>query len=346
MKPENKVKDVISSTKGNLTVIDGSILAFRASAAGEKRSISVTHRASGKEKDFEGRRAFKSWIKENEGFSLLDFDIEDVIVAPPVEQSYHICNEMIKGILARTGADDYRVFLDEGTTFRHTLATVMQYKGNRVNTKKPLNLANVKEFLVMNHKAEVVTGIEADDLLNMYQYEGYKLKMEGSNRKIIVATIDKDAFGCSGYVYDFRKDTDGNPIMREPLLIEGLGELKLHKNKVSGHGRKFLYYQILDCDTADNYKGRKLSGMKYSHTRAFKDLDPCSTDKECIEVLIKKYKEWYPEPKGYVSWDGKDLVATWETMLQEFTDLAFMQRFPNDRLKLVEVYVKMGGVVE
>ena len=349
--PQDKVKDVIAETEGNVCIIDGSLLAFRSSAAGEKRSIVATHRASGNTKPFDNRTALKAFIKErnikfdeDKQFNVTDFEIEDVVDAPAKELAFHNAKSMIQYICGMCNATEYRVFLDEGETFRHHLATSQRYKGNRIGKAKPVNLKAVKEYLVLHHAAEMVTEIEADDLLNMYQWEGAKLTRAGSDRKIISCSFDKDSWGNCGWLFDFRKDSDGQPMMREPQWVDGLGKLILHPNKVSGDGRKFFYYQVLDQDSADNYKGRRLSGHRYSHKRAYEDLSPCKTDKECIQVLVNKYQEWYPEELPYVSWDGKDMVATWESMLQEHWDLARMLRWRGDEVKVMDVIKRVGAV--
>lgn len=351
------LKEDVENLEGNMVAIDGSLLAFRASAAGEKRSIIATHVSSNRKMAFDNRTAFKDFLKEkNEErdeeskFLVTDFEIEDVIEPPEEEVSMHIANEIIKYILSSCQADTYRVFLDEGETFRHKLATVQEYKGNRKNALKPANLQLVKDHLLLYHNAVVVRNedpeknVEADDVLNFYKFEGYKLTKAGDNRKIISASFDKDDLGNVGWSFDFRKD-DGKPMMKHPLWIDGLGELKLVKSGSSwvckGQGRKFFYQQVVEGDTADNYRGRKLSGKRYSPKQAFEDLDPCSTDKECLEVLVRKYKEWYPKEKEYVSWDGVEKTATWLDMLEEHWALARMLRSFDDHITAKQVLDKL-----
>lgn len=335
---------------GNVAVIDGSLLAFRAAAAGEKRTIIATHTASGRKKDFKNRTEFKDYLSElNEArgenaFAVTDFTIEEIQTPIPVEQSLHIAKELLQYILTACDATEYEIYLDEGETFRHRLATVQRYKGDRIGKAKPVNLQAVKDYLVLHHGAVVCRGIEADDKINMRKFEGYIANKAGVEDKIISVSFDKDDMGNPGWSFDFRKDEEGIPLMKEPIWIDGLGELRYRSKQrdCKGQGRKFFYYQVLDEDKADCYRGRKLSGKRYSAKKAYDDLNPCKTDKECLEVLVKRYKEWYPEPKDYTSWDGKELTATWQSMLQEHWDMARMLRWDDDEVKVMDVLDRLG----
>ena len=324
----------------NLAVIDGSLLAFRAAAAGEKRTIRVTHLSSGRKQKFQNRREFTNYLKginenraEDKQFYATDFEVEDVIVSPEIGNSIHILKNLIKTILSGCDADDYVIFLDDGEpTFRHDLATMQEYKGSRHGKIKPKNVQKVKDYLVMYMGAKVVSTVEADDYLNFYQWRGFKRTKDGKNDKIISVTFDKDAFGCPGWIYDFRKHANGKPYMREPMFIEGLGELHVDENNsVKGTGRKFFYHQVLFGDNADDYRGNKLANKPFGEKASFNILENLETDQECLQAIVDQYKEWYGEKKfKYISWRGDKLSATWFTFLEEIWMLAYMRRTEDD----------------
>jgi len=337
---------------GNFVAIDGSLLAFRASAAGEKRTIVVTHRKTGKAKPFAHRTAFKEFITETNvtrtearllPFHITDFEIEDKIEAPPVEQAYKNVKSILSYILKACDASAYEVYLDEGLTFRHHLATVQQYKGNRLGKQKPLNLQAVKDYMVLYHKAKVITDVEADDVLNYWQWKGRRVGEGSKDKKYIAATFDKDAFGNEGWVFDFRKDSSGVPLMARPLYVHGLGGLKENANKdIKGVGRKFFYFQWLCEDTADNYKANKLAGVRFGKKAAYHYLKDLKTDRECIQAVAAKFKEWYPEPLAYTTWDNLEIEGDWISLSQEYFDLARMRRWDGDILDVEEFYIKHG----
>lgn len=331
--------------------IDGSLLAFRAAAAGEERSIKVTKLGSKKSKPFGNRTAFKAYLKgrndklpEEKHAKVTDYKIEDVQDPLPVKESLHIAKEIIQYIVSACDADEYHILLDaDGDTFRHKLATVQQYKGNRTGKVKPANLQAVKDYLVMHHGAEVISDIEVDDEINIRKYEGAKKWVKDKSVKVISASFDKDDLGNRGWSFDFRKE-GGKPLMREPLWISGLGECHWNpkKKSVKGVGRKFLYYQWVGQDSADNYKARKLSKKRVGDKGIAEKLNACTTDAECVHVVAGYFKEWYPEPVSYTSWDGKDLTRDWVEISQEYLDLARMLRWRGDVVRAEDVYIKMG----
>ena len=347
LRPEKEGKNVVA--------IDGSLLAFRAAAAGEVRSIVATHIKSKKSKAFANRTAFKAWLVEKNAekktpWEAIDFTIEDIQTAPPEKVCFGNAKNIINYIVQACDADEVEIYLDEdGDTFRHGFATVQKYKGTRDGKTKPTNLAAVKEYLVIHQGAQypprmkVTTDdkeiLEVDDYINILKYNGWKANMEGGKDKLISVSFDKDDLGNSGWSFDFRRK-DGVPLMRYPIWIDGLGELTFREKQkdCKGAGRKFFYYQWVDQDTADNYKARKLSKKKWSSKKCFELLGPLETDKECLQAVASMFKEWYPEPTEYVSWDGFDCVADWVDLAQEYFDLARMLRWEGDTVSVEKLF--------
>ncbi len=341
--------------KGNLAVIDGSLLSFRAAAAGEKRTIIAKHRASQKEIPFQNRTKFKKWLDETNTkrvdeakskFNVTDFEILDVIKAPDVAVSIRNVQSMLESILSVCQADDYIIYLDSGETFRDRLATMMEYKGNRRDTVKPENLQAVKDYLVLHEGAKVITELEADDYINFLQFEGWQRTKDGEPHKIISVTFDKDAWGNPGWVYDYRKDENQTPLMTAPLFIDGFGEIHWLKEQkeVKGYGRKFFYYQLLYGDDADHYKANKLSGTRFGKKSAYDVLEPLTTDLQCLQAIVDHYKEWYGQEEKfkYTSWDGKPMEKSWLELLEEIWQLAYMKRFPSDKTDVAQVLKNVG----
>ena len=339
--PENYVKEEIESREGNLAVIDGSLVAFRAAAAGEKRTIIATHRKSNREKSFSNRTELKKLLAGK--FDMEEFDIQDIVSSPPLSQAKKLCDSIISGICKTCDAEEYLIFLDEGATTRDHIATVMKYKGNRDGKIKPLNLKATLDHMVSKHGAVYGSGLEADDILNMYMYEGWKLTSRGSDRKIIACTFDKDAKSHDGWMFDFRRDDKGKRLMDEPILIDGFGSLYLDGKDVRGEGRKHLYYQWTFGDDSDNYKPRKLSGKRFGAKAAYSLLNDLETDEECLRAVADLYYSWYPEPVEYETWDNKTLVADWVDLAQEYYSLCHMLRWPHDYTD-VELLFSSNGV--
>lgn len=310
----------------SLCVIDGDLISYRASAASETRTILVTNTEHGSSKEFANRTEFKAWASENNK-DVADYKIEDVQTPEPVENCLHTIKVMLENIHKASGCDEMKVVVQGKGNFRDNLLLPTKYKSNRSNMQKPVHLTEAKNYLLGKYKAETANGRESDDVLASYAYEGFRDK-----KRIVQATIDKDARQCSGWLYDWDK-------MTEPQFIQGLGKIDAQGK---GYGRKFLYYQAAVGDPSDGYKPTELVTYKYGAATAYKDFGELQTDKECWQQLANLYKMWYPEDFTYTAWTGEVVEADWKWMLQMYLNCAHMQRWDGDRINLEMVLDKMG----
>lgn len=339
----------------NIAIIDGSLLAFRAAAGGEKRSIIAKHRASQREMPFDNRTAFKTYIENTNQkrideaktkWKMTDFEIIDVIKPPDIAISIRNAQSLLQSILSVCQAEDYIIYVDEGKTFRHELATMMEYKGNRTGKPKPANLQAVKDWLVVHQNAKVVNELEADDYINMHQFEGWQRTKDGEPYTYISVTFDKDAMTCPGWVYDYRKDDNQKPLMEKPIFIDGFGEIhwRVKQKDCKGWGRKFFYYQLLYGDDADNYKSYKVAKTKFGEKSAYDVLSPLTNDKDCLQAVVDHYKKWYGQTEKfkYISWDKKEMEKTWLELLSEVFLLAYMRRHEKDVPDIAQILKNVG----
>jgi len=314
--------------KAELVCIDGDILAYRAAAACEKRSIVVTHRGSGREKEFDTRTEFKKSL-EGSKWTILDFDVVDKQEAENPVFAKHSVKTTINSICEACGTDNYHIVMSGKGNFRLDLPLPTRYKSNRSGMTKPLLLPDVRDYLVQHHAAEVTEGVEADDVLCEYAYTGFK---EG--RIIVQSSIDKDALSNMGYVYDWTK-------MEKPIYISGIGNLEESVKKVTGTGRKWFAFQQIVGDVADGFKPTELCGIKYGEKSAYKLLNDLKTDKEIWQAVYNQYKVWYPEPVTYKAWDGTEYTKDAAELLQLYTDCCHMRRWKNDRVVVKDVLTKL-----
>lgn len=312
-----------------VAVIDGDLIAFKASAACETRSIKATHKPTNRVKIFKHRTEMKEQV-DLEKFPLEDFEIEHLQECEDVSFVLHTCKQMIKHITEACGADKYEIYLSGPNNFRDELPLPQRYKGNREGLIKPLMLDQVKEYLVNVHKAEVVQG-EADDRISIRQYEGIK-----SRKKVIGCSTDKDSMGTEGYVYNWDN-------MQKPLLIKGLGELRIdEKNKVRGHGTRWKYLQWIVGDTIDGLNPSYLAKVKFGEKSGYKLLADLQTEKECWQAVHDLYLSWYPESVEYIDQCGAKVCADYLDIAQVYWDAIHMLRWEGDKVNIREVMVKMG----
>lgn len=315
-------------SKKPIAVIDGDLIAFKASAACETRSIKATHRPTNRAKIFKHRTEMEEQV-DLEKFPLEDFDIEDIQECEDVSFVLHTCKQMISNILQSCKTDVYEIYLSGDGNFRDTIPLPQKYKGNRTGLIKPLMLDKVKEYLVNVHNAVVVVG-EADDRLAMRQWEGLK-----SKTKIIGCSTDKDSMGTEGWVFNWDK-------MQEPMLIKGLGELSIDESgKVRGFGSKWKYHQWICGDSIDGLNPTYLAKKRFGEKSSYKLLKDLTTDKECWKAVHDLYLSWYPESVEYIDQTGAKNCADYLNLAQVYWDGIHMLRWEGDKVDIREVMKKM-----
>lgn len=342
-------------------VWDIDFVIFDACSVAEEKFVTVTHKPTGKVMEFENttalwgdwRKKEGGWIGQQNKFSggdyykaedfevvpgqrLRDFTlkyededgVERTKKIPAFDGAKKILNDKIKAVhKALGGVKSYRCITGRGDVFRHDVATLMPYKGQREDMLRPLLLDQMKDYVLKNHYGTLVEGIEADDMVSMLTIEGYEAwKASGDDEdKVVAIAVDKDGKQTNGWHFNPTKDT-------KPRLIEGFGGLWLDdKGDPDGCGRMWLYYQMCAGDTADNYKPNVFSKVKYGSKGAYNDLHECKNDKEAFEAMVKIFKKLYPEPVEVEGCKGK-IKIDWLYVMQEMATLAMMLRKPGDKI--------------
>jgi hypothetical protein len=169
--------------------------------------------------------------------------------------------------------------------FREAVAKKKVYKGNR-KSEKPLHYLNLVEYMRGNYECVMAKGLEADDLLGVYQTKAEPLST-------IICSRDKDLKIIQGMHYGWESG-----FQREigPMQVDELGHVELNKrrNKISGTGLKFFYSQVLTGDVTDNYPGLPSCGP----VKAFDLLDNTNTEGEMFEAVLGAYRDTYLKSQG------------------------------------------------
>lgn len=346
-----------------IALFDFDCIVFPAVAASEDRYITATHKPTGREMEFENKTELwghwknknGGWIgvqnalSKNEYWKAEDFDVVqgqrlrlfktlEGGTIPAIEGAKKLIDDQIAAICKRLGASSYFGYTGTGDVFRHRVATLMPYKGQREDTLRPLLLSAMKQHVIDKHNCTLVEDIEADDAVSMATIEGH-MWWNHSGRldkdRVIAIAVDKDAKQTEGWHFNPDKDD-------KPRLIEGLGSLWLtEKGEVDGAGRMWLYYQVAAGDSTDNYKPNCFSDKKYGEKGAYKDLHECTTDKEAFTALVGIFKNLYPEKKFVDAHVGR-IEIDWLYVMQEMFTLAMMLRRPSDKIDVKAVLKRLG----
>lgn len=326
---------------------------FAASSVGEKRTIKVVHNLSGDEYEFGNRTEFYGHYKAKAGGWLAEYNqgktsprlaeeffIEDVQAAEPLEHCIHILNNMLKGYCEKLGSHSYYGYSGKGELDRHDYATVLEYKGNRKNSIRPVHLSALKEYIVQKHNCTLVERIECDDACSIDSYTAFQKwkKTKSDKDKLILVMAEKDFLQCAGHIYNTSTEA---PVCSH----EGLGWLSINDNgNVKGRGRMWHYHQCLSNDVADNYAANSASTMKWAEKSSYKLLNGCKTDKEAFEALVKGYQTLYPSKKTITGWKGDEIEIDWLYMLEENFNLAKLLRTKGEDITDVKNVLDKLGV--
>lgn len=200
----------------------------------------------------------------------------------PASHSLHNCRSIIrkqiKYLREFFPVEQVTIFLssDDKSNFRYDVATTQVYKGNRVNSEKPVHYKEMKEFMIRKFNAVVVSGQEADDEMGIWAQEDVD--------KYIIVSADKDMRMTPGWHWEMSD--------RPPYFVTDPGFLQLERRranrpKLFGTGLAWFYAQVLMGDRADHIPG--IPGI--ADVGAYNILKNCTTEEEYKKVVEATYKQ-------------------------------------------------------
>lgn len=202
------------------------------------------------------------------GFSAQKKDPETKeMMLLPLEFALANAKRLIVGILDRTDADDFSIFLTAGTNFRDQLATIKPYKGNRKDISKPVHYSALREYLITTWGAKLVENEEADDVLGITQYQSWL----HSNDSTVICSVDKDLLMIPGWNYNIRTSVI-KYIKPDDAMLN-------------------FYCQLITGDSTDNIPGLRGYGDKYPYKKARKYLEGAKTEAEMYKRVVAAYKK-------------------------------------------------------
>jgi hypothetical protein len=320
--------------KETVLLSDGDIIAYRTAAAIEKRTVVVTHKATGRAKEFDTRREFKVFLKEQgREFVASSYDIVDIQTPEDASHCMYTIKRIVRKMEDFSFCDRHDIYISGKENFRESLLLPTRYKSNRVDSIRPIHLEAAKDYLLHRFDASKSKLVEADDVLSIRAYE----ELHKGNCAII-ASNDKDTLQASGiWFYNWTE--------KEPKLYEipTIGSLTIEGQEVKGDGLKFLAFQLLYGDPVDGYKPPELAGVRFGKKSAYNILDNLYEPDEILNAVLLQYKEWYPEPFDYTAWN--DVIvknATYETILDLYFRCVYMLRKWNDKTTWQEFFEANG----
>ena len=261
-------------------LIDGDAVAYPCAAVGQHNEY------HGYGKVFRYKRDAAEYCKEV-GLDIDKFECVP-IVDEPVENCLNSAKTMMNRILSATNADSYRVFLGGKRNYRKDLYP--QYKAHR-QPVPPFHLEDMRTYLFDAWDAELVDGVEVDDMLGICQTEYMAEDVE-----CCIATSDKDLDMIPGWRYHTKRD-----------------ELYWIDENAATYA---FYKQLLTGDRTDNIPGLMGVGEKTAE-RILKDK---LTAYDMYEACLAKYRSVHPHDyldqltlNANLLWIQREPGVLWQT---------------------------------
>lgn len=230
-------------------LVDADLLVYRCGFAAESRTYIVHYRDRDFDEDVSIRcdnmtaaRNLADRITEEQATTVR---IESVHHVEPEVHALSNIKNMMDDICGTLEGEPLVVLSGEGN-FRHSIATIKPYKGNRDPDHKPVHGPAIKRYLERHYETVYTENEEADD------YCGYTQCAMGPDESVIV-TVDKDLNMIPGLHYNFLQSRLFNVEMDE--------------------ADRFFWYQMVTGDAVDNIPG--VPGM--GPAKAAKLLDDVPT---------------------------------------------------------------------
>lgn len=169
-------------------------------------------------------------------------------------ECYLSATQYIDSIKDMTGIDDVVIAHSHPVNFRKELFP--EYKGNRVEVRKPLAFRALKQWLMNEYERAILQRVEADDVMGLAADE------------VIMVSDDKDMMTVPSVHFD--------PATRQLIEID-LAQANFN-----------FYCQTLSGDTTDNYKGVPNVGTKTAQ-KILNGIDPVKEERKMWEVVVATY---------------------------------------------------------
>lgn len=234
-----------------------------------------------------GFAAETAWKGEQPGVDLASSP-------PPFDRVADLLDNRIANTCAIVGATRPPIlFLTGKENFRYALAKRTPYKERAGN--KPYHYYNLKAYIRGKYDYRLTEGLEADDLMAIYQTETISILWgnpfySGPRVETIICTRDKDLRQVAGWHYGWEL---GNQPQFGPERVSDFGSIALESNrkKIRGTGVLFFYSQCLTGDSVDSVPGLPGCGP----VKAYEILCESKTEEEAFRSTLAAYTSSYGE---------------------------------------------------
>ncbi len=259
-----------------LLLIDADLLVYRCGFAADKKKYTATALDTGITFSANNKKDVDVWIANYletvEGKDSVN--VECIVSPDPVEYALQNVSTVVDALAEKFEGSKFEFFLTGKNNFRHDLATLQEYKGNRKDAAKPTHYDAIRDFLVYKYNATVVDGEEADDAIG--------IRATALGNEACIVSVDKDLSTIPGWHYDWVK--------KDLYYVD---ERESYRN---------FYTQVLMGDRTDNIPGIDGVGPKTAKDILKGYTSPKAMWQACVAEYVKHY------PEGFMGKDTKQAV--------------------------------------
>lgn len=299
-----------ANMQNKLALIDADTIIYQSAAVIQVSPLIVEHKISGRKKEFRNKTEWKNWLQSDKGRGYADDDfnvVQEPRLTEDISHALHLIKRQMEKITSKDWCSDFQIYLGGEGNYRKAVATMKEYKSGR--PPKPLAFQQCYDYTVNKYKDRVVicNGEEAEDGVAKVAWPKYLAARAAKNKDladVVICRVDKDLIQVPGWHYNYGKDTGPDWI-------------------TDAEAARHFWWQMLKGDTTDAILG--IPGV--GGAKATKVLEGAKNEKECVERVIRAYKDHFE--------DG------WESPFKENAILLRMRSYPGEMFDAVEYAKKL-----
>lgn len=324
--------------KHRVVIVDADAIVFRTSVACETRGVVAT--LNGKERKFKTKTKLKAHCNKV-GIDFDSVEFENTFSIEPIEDCFESLGNFVSKIHRQLNATHVVFFLGGSINFRHDIKLPTKYKENRKGKDRPRYLEAARQYLIKHYDTYVVSGIEADDIV------------QGVTSHIINNT---DAYAAAYQIdKDFHTSMTPNRYWHIGTneLIElqgGLGSLEKPSNDVKGEGLMWVLFQLMLGDPSDGYSPKVFYKpkfrRKYGETSYYNDFKDFDNEQELLVAWVNKWGELLPEVIEFDDFNGTPQKHNWLSLAEIYFQCLYMKMSPKDDTTFEKLLGRYGITVD
>lgn len=245
-----------------------------------------------------------------DGTGEFDEEGKEIKALIPLKAAKKVADGLFQSLTLRAGCSVYEAYVSGGRNFRHSIATIRDYKGHREGQDRE-HADTIKDYIRDEFGAIDCKDYEADDAISMRMWQHWdKLmhKHSGDEEKVandmdlVIVSRDKDFRNAPGWHFSWTPGDGDDP---PPFYITFIQAIR------------HFYKQMLTGDTADNIPGLYGVGEKSAWVKQIDDMD---NEDDMAAHVHDKYVKHYNNYADKFFYEVGNLLHLWRRPRDEWVE--------------------------